>query len=155
MVRFIAAVALGYLVMAVLVLAAFSVALVAPDFAFRAGSFDVTVGWLAYTLAASLVAATAGGFVAAAVARRRQAASILAALVLILGLGSGLANLVRERPGAAESPAGMSVTERASRAVQPTWYALAVPFLGASAALVGGRIRAEGSRHRPADTGPG
>ena len=51
---------------------AFSVALAAPEWAFRADSFDVRPGWLVYTLIASAVAAAVGGLVAAVVARRRR-----------------------------------------------------------------------------------
>ncbi|HJZ90374.1 MAG TPA: hypothetical protein VKE40_05845 [Gemmataceae bacterium] len=137
MFRFIIAVVVGYLVMVVLVVATSSVAFVVPDVAFQKDSFDVTHGWLAYALAVGLVAAVAGGFVAARIARRRRAAAILAALALIIGLLSAVGNLRRERPTG--SPAGLTTTERASRMVQPTWYAFTLPFVGAAGVLVGGR----------------
>ena len=140
MFRFIVAVVVGYLVMAVLVVAAFSVAVVAPDFAFRADSLDVTAGWLVWTLAASVVAAGAGGFVAAVVARRRSAATALAGLVLGAGLLSAVGNLAKEWP-AGESAARPNVPERAARAVQPVWYSFLLPVLGAGGVLAGGRLR--------------
>jgi hypothetical protein len=140
MVSLIGAVVVGYLVMAVFVMAAFSLALVAPDLAFEAGSFDVTPGWLAYTLVASLAAAAAGGFAAAAVGRTR-AVRVLAVLVVVVGLSSAVNNLRRERPAATDDPSSLSVTERAMKAVQPTWYAFTLPFLAAAGVLLGGLIR--------------
>jgi hypothetical protein len=137
MVRFIIAVVVGYLVMVVLVVATSSVAFVVPDFAFEKDDFDVTPGWLIYALAAGLVAAVAGGFVATRIARRRRVAAVLAALVLVIGLLSAMVILGREKPTG--SAAGLNVAERASRAVQPTWYAFALPFVGAAGVLVGGR----------------
>jgi hypothetical protein len=135
--------------MAVLVMAAFSVALVAPDLAFQAGTFDVTPGWLAYTLTASLAAAAVGGFVAAVVGRSR-AVRALAVLVVVVGLGSAVNNVRRERPAATEDPSGLSVTERAMKAVQPTWYAFALPFLAAAGVLLGGQVRGrERTAHVP------
>jgi hypothetical protein len=140
MLRFIVAVVVGYLVMAILVVAASAVALVAPDLAFRQDSYDVRTGWLVWTLVVGAVAAVAGGFVAVVIARRRSAATVLAGLVLAVGLISALANLGKERP-TGEPPAGLSLPERASRAVQPTWYAIFLPVLGAGGVLAGARLR--------------
>jgi hypothetical protein len=144
MVRLLIAVAVGYGVMTVLVLAAFSLALLAPGFAFQPETCDVTPEWLVWTLATGLAAATAGGFVAVAVARRRQAAWVLAGLVLVLGLLSAGMSLTHERPPSSASAAGLSVVERARRAVQPTWYAISLPFLGACGVLAGGLVHREG-----------
>jgi hypothetical protein len=139
-IRFIVAVVVGYACMFVLVAAAFAPAMVAPDLAFRAGTAEVTSGWLVYALVASLVAAAVGGFVAAHIARSRRAAVVLAVLVFVLGLASAVANEMRERPPA-DVPAEMTPADRASRAVQPTWYAFAMPLLGAAGAVAGGRAR--------------
>jgi hypothetical protein len=143
MVRLLIAVVVGYVVMTVLVLAAFSLALLAPGFAFQPETFDVNPAWLVWTLATGLVAATAGGFVAVAVARRRRAAWVLACLVPVLGLLSAGMNLTHEPPPSSESAAGLSVVERARRTVQPTWYAFTLPFLGACGVLAGGLVRRE------------
>ena len=140
MLRLIVAVVVGYVVMAALVVAAFAVAIAAPDLAFRSDSFDVTPGWLAWALAATVLAAVAGGYVAVVIARRRSVASVLAGLVLVLGLVSAAGNLAKERP-TVESAAGLSAAKRAARAVQPTWYAFALPVLGAGGVLVGAQLR--------------
>jgi hypothetical protein len=143
MVRLFFAVAVGYVVMTVLVVAAFSLALLAPGFAFQPETCDVTPAWLIWALATGLAGAVASGFVAVAVARRRRAAWVLAGLVLVLGLVSAGMNMTRERPPSSESAAGLSALERAGRAVQPTWYALTLPLLGACGVLAGGLVRRE------------
>src|SRR5262245_56274280 len=141
MFRSIAAVVVGYLVMVVLVILAFSIAFVAPNFAFRTDSFDVTLGWLAFALASGLAAAIVGGFACALIARRRSATHALAALAIVLGLGGAVSNLSKERPAATESAAGLTAMERSKRAVQPHWYAFALPFVGAIGIVIGGRLR--------------
>jgi hypothetical protein len=70
---------------------------------------------------------------------------VLAAAMVVVGFGSAVANQRKERPSAEESPAGMSVVERAKRAVQPTWYAFVLPFLGAAGAAAGGLCRGRGA----------
>ena len=53
----------GYLTLAVIVMAGFSLVLIAPTFAYQPDSLDVTGGWLVYTIGLSFVAAVLGGFV--------------------------------------------------------------------------------------------
>jgi hypothetical protein len=146
MFRSIVAVVAGYLVMVVLVIAAFSLSIVAPDFAFQKDSFEVTAAWLVFTLAVSFAAAIVGGFVCAWIARRRSATHALAALAIVLGLGGAVSNLTKERPTASESAAGLSVMARSERAVQPNWYAFALPFVAAAGILIGGRLRSSAAR---------
>jgi hypothetical protein len=140
MLRVLVSVVLGYLVMTAIVMAAFSLVLIAPDFAFQRGRFDVRASWLVYTLAASAFAAAAGGWVAAEFGRTTRAPLVFAALILVMGLASAWQNSTRPRPPETLSPSGMSAVERASHAVQPGWYALVLPFLGAGAGVLGGRL---------------
>lgn len=132
----------GYIVMALLVIAGFSVALAAPEFAYQADSLDVTSGWIAYTLALSFVAAVAGGFVCAAIARKPRPVAALAIVVVLLGLLEAGRNLMKSRPAMThEQLAAMSIMDKAQISVQPTAYAFALPFVGAAGILVGGQLR--------------
>jgi hypothetical protein len=142
--RLILAVLLGYLVMAVCVMLAFSVAFVAPDFAFEKDSYEVTPAWIGYALLLSFVAAAVGGFVAVWLAGRpdARAAVALAGVVFLLAVGSAVVQLGRDRPEAKPAEiAREGMMERASKAVQPTWYAFTLPFLGAAGALLGGWLK--------------
>jgi hypothetical protein len=141
MFRTLLAVPVGYLTLGVLVILAFSLAALAPDFALRPGTLDATRGWIAYTLIASALAAAAGGAVAARIGRGRWAAWILAGMVLLFGLVEAARNAQKSPPNlTAEDLAAMSVVDKAKAAVQPGWYALALPFLGAAGVLVGGTV---------------
>lgn len=137
MIRFIASILGGYLVMAVLVVFGFSLAMVAPNFAFEQDSLDVTPGWILYSLVVSLIAAAAGGLVAAFIARLRSAAFVLAAFVFAIGLVSAASNLAKAKPSN-EAVAGMSTLERAKNAKQPDWYAFLLPFVAAGGIALGG-----------------
>ena len=83
----------------------------------------------AVNLVLSLPAAILGGYATASVARRARLihAVILGVLVLVLGAGYQLSQLVGRVEG--------SVTE-------PVWYLLLLPALGFLGALVGGFLRA-------------
>lgn len=132
----------GYIVMAVIVMAGFSVALLAPDFAYQKSSLDVTAGWIAYTLVLSFLAAVVGGFVCAAIARKPQPVIALAIAVLLLGLLEAGRNQMKTKPAMTpEELAAMSMMDKAQISVQPTMYSFALPFVGAAGILVGGRLR--------------
>jgi hypothetical protein len=76
MIRVIAGVLLGYIVLALSLFAAFTGAylLMGTERAFRPGTYDISPLWIAVSLFFNLVAALVGGYVAAAVSRGRRAA---------------------------------------------------------------------------------
>jgi hypothetical protein len=145
MLRAILAVVVGYLVMAAIVIPAFTLPIFLPsDWVWEKDSLEVTKLFLIVTLAVSLVGAVGGGWVAALIARRRDhpAVFVLAGLVLVLGLFSAAGNSLRETP--VKSPqqvAAMTFKERAEVATQPVWYAFTLPVLGCVGVLVGARLR--------------
>jgi hypothetical protein len=148
MFRSILSVVVGYLVMAVCVMIAFSLALVAPEFAFQKDTCTVAPAFIVYGLVMGALGALAGGYVAAALAGQgaRLAVKVLAGFVLALGLVLAVAGLFREeRQAPAEEVARMSPMERASHGVQPVWYTFLIPFLGSGSVLAGGALR---NRHR-------
>lgn len=140
MFRLIAGVIVGYVVMAVLIIAAFGLAILSPDFAFEKERFEVTPAWLAISLATSIVAAIVGGFVAVWIGKRRAASYALAVLAFVLGMGSAVDNLKKPRPAETESPIGMTFEQRASKTAQPNWYAFTLPLIGVAGIILGGRI---------------
>ena len=140
MFRLIVGVVIGYIVMSILVVVAFSLSIGLPDFAYEKDRFEVTTGWIAYTLVASFIAAAAGGFVSARIGKR-PAAYATAIVAFVLGMGLAVDNLKKERPAETDSPAGMTAMERGKKAVQPNWYAFTLPFVGAAGLVIGGRCR--------------
>lgn len=141
MLRSILSVIAGYAVMAVIVVAGFSVAFVAPDFAYQAGTLDVSTGWLVYTIVLSFLAAVAGGLVCVLIARNYQPVVVFAAIVLAYGMYEAYRNGQRERPNkTAAEVAAMSMMDKAQMSVQPAAYAWSLPFIAAVGVLIGGRV---------------
>lgn len=142
MLRTIGGVILGYLTMAVLVFATFTVAYVAmgAEGAFEPGSYQVTPLWLVTSFVLGFLAALTGGLICAGVARSPKAPLVLAGIVLALGLLLAIpaltaSNEVKPREGAVGNFDAMQ------NAQQPGWVALLTPVLGAAGVFLGGRLR--------------
>lgn len=127
------AVVAGYLVLAVFLLTAFTLAYMAAghQFAFQPGSLEVTTGWLLMAVAVNFVAAALGGFICAFIAKERAATAVraLAALIIVLGLAVAFFHLAA--PGREAPPkaiAELSSAEAAKFARQPVWFEFLVPL---------------------------
>jgi len=151
MLRAVAGVILGYLVMAILVFGSFSVAYLAmgSERAMMPGSYEVTALWIMVSIVLSLGAAIIGGITCAAVSRGGKAPLYLVGLVLVLGLSMALPALKTSRNAEAMVRAGsVGNFEAMKNAHQPDWLTLANPFLGALGVLVGARLRRSGNPDR-------
>ncbi len=86
------AVIVGYVAMALLVFATFSLAylLMGADEHSEPGTYDVTPLWLVVSFAFSFIAAVVGGWVCATIARKSETPKVFAAVVLMIGLGVAL-----------------------------------------------------------------
>jgi hypothetical protein len=154
MLRCILAIVLGYAVMAVLVMVAFLVVIkLAPDFAYVAGRCEASLGFCLFGLLASAIAAVIGGVVASVVARGALwPVKVLAGLIVILGLLSSIQQMRRDPPNVTtEEVTRMGTMERALKSVQPTWYALLMPFVGGAGVFAGGAVRNR-RKHRTGGT---
>lgn len=138
------AVVSGYFVMALLVMPVFGLVYLAPDFVFEEGQARATLTFSILTLVCGFVGAFVGGFVAVVVSRGRSApVTALAAIVLGVGLASGIHNALAEAPPALtpEQVAELTIRERAERSREPVWYGFTTPIVGALAVALGGRRR--------------
>jgi len=143
MIRMLAGVVGGYVVMFVVVFATFTgaYALLGADGAFRPGSYEVTPAWIALSFVLGLVAAIAGGMVCVAIARRPAGPRVLAGMVLLLGLAMAIPVLLeKERPSQARTE-GVGNSEAMMRARTPAWVALLTPLVGAVGVLAGAGMR--------------
>lgn len=127
----------GYLVLALWVAITLTVAwlLTGPEFAYHRGTTNVTPAWVLLTLPLNFVGALLGGLTARRIGGDR-AVRVLAALILILGLGLAAAHIVMDRPAPPRPVEQMTVFEAASYAVQPVWYDFLVPFVGVAGVLM-------------------
>jgi hypothetical protein len=133
---------LGYVIVAVLVMAAETIAyvLLGADGAFRPGTFEVSRQWIAVSLTISLAAAVAGGWSAAAVGGRR-ASTALALLVLGLGLAFAVPALTAPRRDPRPRVGNVPNTDAMRQAEQPAWVVVSTPLIGAAGVLLGARLR--------------
>src|SRR6201988_2308702 len=100
MLRSIVAVVVGFVVMAVIIIAADMLAFAFPKFAFDASdSCQVTTNWMVMMLGVGFLAAVLGGWLAATTGREARGNPVLAlaALVLILGVGCAVMGQMRPR----------------------------------------------------------
>ncbi|MEE9207783.1 MAG: hypothetical protein V3U67_05300 [Gemmatimonadota bacterium] len=156
MVRSVAAVIIGYLAMVVFVMITMTLAwkLTGPSFAFQEGSTHVTGSWVAVSLALGVPAAILGGWVCRAMALRSKPVTVLAWLVLVVGVGMAIAHmsmdtsLEEQRAAGAQisatdtrTPAELTSFEASSEAVQPTWYNFSIALVGFAGVLLGGHLR--------------
>jgi MFS family permease len=150
MLRIIGAVIAGYVVLAVIIFAAFSVTYKAlgPSFAFEAGTVEVTPGWMALATLVNLAAPIAGGFVAAKIGRSQTAVRALAIVLLVLGVAAAAMSVSAPPKQVPDRP--LTTMEAAAYAHQPTWYTFALPVIGTVGVLIGGAL----ARKREAAAAP-
>lgn len=140
--RTIAGVLVGYVVMALVVFAVFSLAYMAmgADRAFQPGSYAPSTVWVAVSLVVGFLAAFVGGRVCAAIAKDPRAVTALAVVVVVLGIVFAVPVMTRkEGPGPRTDTVGNM--EAMQRAQTPLWLALLTPLVGVAGVMVGGRRR--------------
>jgi hypothetical protein len=140
MIRFIAAIVIGYLVMLVVVVGMFMAAypLVGVDRLFEPGTYQAARGWILLSFAIGLVAAMTAGSLCARIAPATGAPLWLAAIVLVLGGLMAIPAVMSansERGG--PRPPGITMADAMAHAEQPPWVALLNPLVGAAGILIG------------------
>lgn len=149
MLRKIGGVIAGYIVMALFLFLAFTLAYLAmgADGAFQPGTYDVSGLWIGVAVAVSLAAAVLGGWVCVLVAKSRGAALVLAGIVLVLGILVALPVLLGKRPSPGPRAGEVGNIQAMNSAQQPLWLTLLNPLLGAAGTLVGSRLGKGGGGH--------
>ncbi|HVJ79834.1 MAG TPA: hypothetical protein VNC50_02095 [Planctomycetia bacterium] len=137
MLRKVLAALLGYVTMAVLVMAAFSVAFLDPGFAFFKDGITVKTDFLIFVTVMSFLAAMAGGWVACRKGGMHAALG-LALFATVFGFIEAARNARRPVPNLApEEIAKLDLPGKLKIAVQPNAYAAALPLLGAAGIMTG------------------
>lgn len=137
--RAIGSVVVGYIVMAVMVFAAFTVAylLMGADRAYQVGTYDVSGLWIAVSIVLSFCAALIGGRTAAAIARSATPPKVLAGIVLVLGLVMAYSDSRGRAPESTVRTGAPSFMDAAQASRQPTWLLYLNPLIGAVGVLLG------------------
>jgi hypothetical protein len=155
--RLIGAVLLGYVTLALLIFACFTVAYVVmgADRAFRPGVYDVSTLWVVMSIVVSFGAAVAGGWVARRIAGTATGPRVLAAVVVVLGVVMTLATMGGAPDAAGARPEGVAAMEAMQVARTPFWIMLLNPFIGALGVLLGGKALAGATRNEQPVAAPG
>jgi hypothetical protein len=142
MLRTIGSVVLGYVAISVFVFLAFTISYLAmgADRAFAPSSYDVTRLWLIVAFVVNFVAAFIGGRVCAVISKSAGAVMGLATVVLLLGVLLAYPTLTASSDPIVR-PADVSSTEAMTKAQQPAWVALVLPWIGLAGVMVGGRTK--------------
>ena len=138
MLRNILAAIAGYIAMAAVLFALFSLLwlTVGPSRAFEPGSWEVPAGWVLVQLALGLVGAYIGGQVCAKVAHDAGGATILIGLVIVLGV---VRALMPPEMAVGPRPDDLSMMEATAGAIQPAWFNWLNPLVGAVGVWLGSR----------------
>ena len=143
MLRNIFAAIVGYIAMAAVLFALFSLLWlpVGPSRVFEPGSWEVPGGWVLVQLVLGLVGAYIGGQVCAKVAHDAGGGTILIGLVIVLGVVNAL---IPPEMAAGPRPDDVSMMEATAGARQPAWFNWLNPLIGAVGVWFGSRkLRAE------------
>lgn len=143
MLKIIAGIIVGWLVMAVLVIATFVITMMVmgldkilkPDSYWTTDTFNIIV------LVGGLVAAIVGGMVCKAIARTSTATLVLVAIVLIMGAGSAVMNMNKPDPPARPSGSGPpTMQQMMEHGKEPNWFAIMKTVLGAAGLVIGSSL---------------
>lgn len=140
MLRIIAGVIVGWIVMAVLVMATFGVTMLAlgledvlqPNSYWTTDTFNIIV------LVGGFIAAIVGGVVCVAIARTAKATIALLAIVLIFGVGSAAMNVSKPDPPARTGEAAFE--DIATHGKEPVWFAFGKVVSAMAGVLIGSAL---------------
>ena len=141
MLRIIAGVIVGWIVMVVLVALTFLITATAMggiENVLQPGTYWTTNTFNVIVLAGGFVAAILGGVVCGAIARHPNAALLLAGIVLAFGIGSALMN--RNKPDPPPRTGPLKMEDMMKHGKEPNWFAFSTPLTGAFGLLIGSAI---------------
>lgn len=140
--RAVMAVVAGYATMFAFVFVTFSLAylLLGAERTFASGTYEVSGAWILVSFVLSFVAAIAGGRACRRLARAARPVTVLAALVLVLGLVLAMPTLnAPSDPATLQRSADVGTMAAMQKARTPAWVALLTPLVGAIGVLLAAR----------------
>ena len=144
MLRSVLGVIVAYILMFILQVAVFMTiyTLMGPDWSFKPASYQASTRWTAMQFAVVLITCIIAGLICAAIAKGGKASLVLAAVVLVLGLGLGLLSTAMRPVDTHEVRTGnVPNMEAMSKARHPAWVMFLGPIIGAVGVVIGGKLR--------------
>lgn len=143
MLRIIAGIIVGYVVMAALVVATFFITILAMgwDGVLQPNSYWTTDTFNVIVLSGGFVGSIGGGAVCAVIARNAKAAFALVAIVLAFGIGGAIMNMNRPDPPARTGPPGeTTLQDLNAHGKEPVWFGFGKVVIGAAGLLIGSSL---------------
>ena len=144
MLRSVLGVIVGYIVMVILAVVAFTTiyTLVGANWSFKPDSYQASTRWTVMQFVVTLVTASIAGLICAVIAKGGKAPLVLAAVVLVLGCLLALSATALRPADTHEVRTGdVPNMEAMSKARHPTWVMFLGPFIGAVGVVIGGKLR--------------
>ena len=144
MLRSVLGVILGYILMFILQVAAFMTiyTMMGPNWSFKPASYQASTRWTVMQFAVVFVTAAIAGLICAAIAKGGKAPLVLAAVVLVLGLGlAALSTAMRPADTHEVRTGDVPNMEAMTKARHPSWVVFLGPFVGAVGVVIGGKLK--------------
>jgi hypothetical protein len=150
MLRIIAGIIVGWIVMAIMVMAAFAIAWLAlgTEGTFQSGSYWTTNTFNIAVLAGGTIAAIVGGLLCVVIARNGKAAFALAAIVMAVGIGGAVMEMNKPDPPARTG--AITMQDVATHGKEPMWFAFGTPILAGLGIAIGSGLGSGLGRRKPA-----
>lgn len=144
MLRIIAGIIVGWLVMAVLVMATFGITILAMgwDGTLRPDSYWTTDTFSLIVLVGGFIASIVGGAICALIARSANAALVLIGIVLVFGIGGAVMNMNKPDPPARTGEP--TFEDIATHGKEPMWFAFGKVVLAAAGLFIGSSLVSRG-----------
>jgi predicted MFS family arabinose efflux permease len=115
-------------------------ALLGPERAFQADSYEVSSLWLWLTGAVTFFGAVAGGYLCARISKSNRACQVLAFVVFLIAILLCIKAMRRDVGGLHVRAGEVTRWEAVGLAVEPNWMHLLNPVIGAAGILLGARF---------------
>ncbi|MFN2623189.1 MAG: hypothetical protein ABR611_10110 [Chthoniobacterales bacterium] len=109
---------------------------------FQPDSYEVSMLWIALTLAIGFLVSMFAGFLCAAISKSWRACQVFALIVFVLAMIQCFSALRRNNPDAPNTRAGeVGMLDAMSLAVTPLWLHFVNPILSGAGVLIGARMK--------------
>ena len=142
MVRKILGVIVGVVVMFLLIFLSFSLVflIIGADLAYKPGTYEVSMLWIAISTVLGLIVAIIGGYVCRIIAKDRATTVVFAGVLLGIGLAAAIMQAVSPSPAEVARTAEVSNMEAMQKSISPLWVLFMNPFISAIGVWVGGGL---------------
>jgi hypothetical protein len=141
MLRIIAGIIVGWIVMAVLVMATFGITILAMgglENVLQPGSWWTTDTFNIIVLIGGFIAAIVGGLVCGLIARKAGAGYTLATIMVVFGVGYAVMNFNEPDPPARSEPATMQAMMEHGK--EPNWFAISKTVAAVIGLIIGSSL---------------